>query len=81
MIPVMLVVATVAFVLTHLAPGDPASVIAGPYATADDVAKQLSPARLSGLETITAAIPVQLAPEDIVADDVPLGLPGMARDR
>jgi peptide/nickel transport system permease protein len=38
-IPVMLVVATVAFVLIHLAPGDPASVIAGPYATPDDVAK------------------------------------------
>ncbi len=38
-IPVMLVVATVAFVLVHLAPGDPASVIAGPYATADDVGK------------------------------------------
>lgn len=38
-IPVMLVVATVAFVLIHLAPGDPASVIAGPYATQDDIAK------------------------------------------
>jgi peptide/nickel transport system permease protein len=38
-VPVMLVVATVAFVLVHLAPGDPASVIAGPYASADDVAK------------------------------------------
>ncbi len=35
--PVMLVVATVAFVLLHLAPGDPASVIAGPYASAEDV--------------------------------------------
>jgi len=38
-IPVMLVVATVAFVLIHLAPGDPASIIAGPYAAPDDVAK------------------------------------------
>lgn len=38
-IPVMLVVATVAFVLIHLAPGDPASVIAGPYATQEDIAK------------------------------------------
>ena len=38
-IPVMLVVATVTFVLIHLAPGDPASVIAGPYATAADIAK------------------------------------------
>jgi peptide/nickel transport system permease protein len=38
-VPVMLVVATVAFVLMHLAPGDPASVIAGPYASVDDVAR------------------------------------------
>ena len=36
-IPVMIVVATVAFVLIHLAPGDPASVIAGPYASAEDI--------------------------------------------
>jgi peptide/nickel transport system permease protein len=39
LVPVMLVVATVAFVLMHLAPGDPASVIAGPYASAEDVAR------------------------------------------
>jgi peptide/nickel transport system permease protein len=39
LVPVMLVVATVAFVLIHLAPGDPASVILGPYATPDDVQK------------------------------------------
>jgi peptide/nickel transport system permease protein len=38
-IPVMIIVATMAFVLIHLAPGDPASVIAGPYASPDDVAK------------------------------------------
>jgi len=38
-LPVMLVVATVAFILIHLAPGDPASVIAGPYASPEDVAK------------------------------------------
>ena len=37
LLPVMLVVATVAFVLMHLAPGDPASVIAGPYAAPADV--------------------------------------------
>jgi peptide/nickel transport system permease protein len=37
LIPVALVVATVAFVLIHLAPGDPASVIAGPDATAEDI--------------------------------------------
>ena len=37
LIPVALVVATFAFVLIHLAPGDPASVIAGPDATPDDV--------------------------------------------
>jgi peptide/nickel transport system permease protein len=36
-VPVMLVVATVTFVLLHLAPGDPASVIAGPDATPDSV--------------------------------------------
>ena len=35
-IPVMVVVATVTFVLIHLAPGDPASVIAGPDATPGD---------------------------------------------
>jgi peptide/nickel transport system permease protein len=38
-IPVMIIVATLAFVLIHMAPGDPASVIAGPYAAPDDVAK------------------------------------------
>jgi peptide/nickel transport system permease protein len=38
LIPVALVVATVAFVLIHLAPGDPAAIIAGPDAPADDVA-------------------------------------------
>src|SRR5439155_21198901 len=37
LIPVAVVVATVAFVLIHLAPGDPAYVIAGPYASAEDV--------------------------------------------
>ena len=39
LVRVMLVVATVAFVLIHLAPGDPASVIAGPYAAPEDVAR------------------------------------------
>jgi len=38
-IPVMLVVATVTFVLVHLAPGDPASIIAGPDATPENVAR------------------------------------------
>jgi peptide/nickel transport system permease protein len=33
------VVATVAFVLIHIAPGDPASIIAGPDASPDDVAR------------------------------------------
>jgi peptide/nickel transport system permease protein len=37
LVPVALVVATVAFTLIHLAPGDPASIIAGPDATAEDV--------------------------------------------
>jgi peptide/nickel transport system permease protein len=39
LIPVALVVATVGFVLIQLAPGDPASVIAGPDASAEDVRK------------------------------------------
>jgi peptide/nickel transport system permease protein len=39
LIPVALVVATVAFVLIHLSPGDPAAIIAGPDAPADDVAQ------------------------------------------
>jgi peptide/nickel transport system permease protein len=38
-IPVMLVVATVSFILIRLAPGDPASVIAGPYANAEDISR------------------------------------------
>ncbi len=53
-IPVMLVVATVAFVLIHLAPGDPASVIAGPDASQEDVAKIR---RQLGLDE---ALPMQL---------------------
>lgn len=39
LLPVALVVATVAFMLMHLAPGDPASIIAGPDASPDDVQK------------------------------------------
>jgi peptide/nickel transport system permease protein len=39
LIPVALVVATVAFVLTHLAPGDPAAIIAGPDAAGEDIAR------------------------------------------
>ena len=54
LVPVALVVATVAFVLMHLAPGDPASVIAGPDASADDVNKI---SRQLGLD---APLPVQL---------------------
>ncbi|OLB05608.1 MAG: peptide ABC transporter [Candidatus Rokuibacteriota bacterium] len=54
LIPVALVVATVAFVLIHLAPGDPASVIAGPDATQEDVRKI---SRQLGLD---APLPVQL---------------------
>jgi peptide/nickel transport system permease protein len=38
-IPVMAVVAVVVFALLHLAPGDPAAVIAGDQATAQEVAK------------------------------------------
>jgi peptide/nickel transport system permease protein len=54
LIPVALVVATVSFVLIHLAPGDPASVIAGPDASADDVQRIQ---RQMGLD---APLPVQL---------------------
>jgi peptide/nickel transport system permease protein len=54
LVPVALVVATVSFVLIHLAPGDPASVIAGPDATPDDVERIQ---RQLGLD---APLPVQL---------------------
>jgi aspartate ammonia-lyase len=36
--------------------------------TREEVMKQISPARLSGLETMTAAIPIVKAAEDVVAD-------------
>src|SRR5213076_2294036 len=51
----MVIVATVAFVLIHLAPGDPASVIAGPYASPDDVT------RLRHQLGLDEPLPVQLA--------------------
>jgi peptide/nickel transport system permease protein len=54
LLPVALVVATVAFVLIHLAPGDPASVIAGPDASRADVERI---ERQLGLD---APMPVQL---------------------
>ena len=38
-IPVMVIVAVLVFALLRLAPGDPAAVIAGDYATADDIAR------------------------------------------
>jgi peptide/nickel transport system permease protein len=38
-IPVMIVVALAVFLLLRLSPGDPAAIIAGDYATADQVAK------------------------------------------
>ena len=38
-IPVMLLVAIIVFMLVHLAPGDPASIIAGDNATSDQIAK------------------------------------------
>lgn len=37
LVPVMLVVGTVSFVLLHLTPGDPAAVMLGPEATAEEV--------------------------------------------
>ncbi len=54
LLPVALVVATVAFVLMHLAPGDPASVIAGPDASRDDVQ------RIEKQLGLDAPMPVQL---------------------
>ncbi len=38
-IPVMAVVALAVFGLLHLTPGDPAVIIAGDYATTDDIAR------------------------------------------
>ena len=38
-LPVMTVVALIVFLLIHLAPGDPAALIAGDLASADDIAK------------------------------------------
>ncbi|MGH7320008.1 MAG: ABC transporter permease, partial [Candidatus Rokuibacteriota bacterium] len=38
-IPVMAVVAIFVFTLLHLTPGDPAAVIAGDFATAEDIAR------------------------------------------
>jgi len=38
-VPVMAVVAVVAFLLIHLTPGDPAALIAGDFASADDIAR------------------------------------------
>jgi peptide/nickel transport system permease protein len=37
LVPVVLVVVTVTFLLVHLIPGDPASVMAGPEATSEDI--------------------------------------------
>ena len=38
-VPVMAVVAVIVFLLIHLSPGDPAALIAGDFASADDIAK------------------------------------------
>ncbi len=38
-VPVIVVVTVFVFALLHLAPGDPAAIIAGDLATAEDVAK------------------------------------------
>ena len=54
LVPVALVVATVAFILIHLAPGDPASVIAGPDASRADVE------RIEKQLGLDAPMPVQL---------------------
>ena len=38
MVVVMFLVATIVFVIAHVIPGDPAAVMLGPAATADDIA-------------------------------------------
>src|SRR5450830_1961002 len=38
-LPVMIVVALIVFMLIHLSPGDPAALIAGDSASADDIAQ------------------------------------------
>ena len=38
-LPVMVVLAIAVFALLHVTPGDPAVIIAGDYATPDDVAR------------------------------------------
>lgn len=38
-IPVMIVVAVIVFMLMHLSPGDPATLMAGDYATTEDIAE------------------------------------------
>ena len=43
--PVMAVVAVFVFLLLHLAPGDPAAIMAGDNATPDNIAKIRTPAR------------------------------------
>jgi peptide/nickel transport system permease protein len=54
LVPVAIVVATVAFVLIHLAPGDPAAIIAGPDAPQEDVV------RIRGQLGLDRPLPVQL---------------------
>ena len=38
MVVVMFIVTTIVFVIAHVIPGDPAAVMLGPSATADDIA-------------------------------------------
>ena len=54
-IPVMLIVAVFVFLMLRLAPGDPAAVIAGDYATTEDVE------RIREQLGLNEPIPVQLA--------------------
>ena len=55
MVIVMLVVATLVFIITRLAPGDPAAVMLGEQATAADIAK------LRGTYGLDQPLPVQFA--------------------
>ncbi len=54
LIPVMLVVATVVFILMRLLPGNPAALMLGPEATADDIA------RLAAEIGLDKPIPIQM---------------------
>ena len=50
--PTLIVISFAVFMIINLIPGDPASIIAGPSASAEQVAAQVSIASFSRLKTI-----------------------------